>query len=339
MSTSSRRQYLDPRYNYGVPGSIYVLQNSALRDNLFKLGATRSSGWAKVLEFNRDPDNSVPGKFECIFEITTNDCGRALERLLQELKDCRCGRNELAYFDISLAQLKELVQSVCRETDRKNVGKIQDIALATTAYHLDADQQIADMGGTGNAVEAIVSGSDIARWFRRKMVWAGAAISLSVLVVGALLLGQWLDQQNQSEQLSQAVAPISAPILPASKSGNVARVSLPSRGNALSESEKTVLGLSCIATENPKNPQAFHLCVQTQLQASTTDPIDKLTQDLSRHLNAQQKRTLEYECMKEHAKTGLDAYRTCLKQGLIKLDAHQQKLSLAEKSARLLSKS
>ncbi|MFZ6814411.1 GIY-YIG nuclease family protein [Undibacterium sp. Rencai35W] len=316
MSISSRRHYLDPRYNYGVPGIICVFQNNALRDNLFKLGTTRASGWSKVLEFNRDPDNTVPGKFECIFEISTNDCGRAFERIQQSLQEYRYGRNDLAYFDMEFSELKRQIQLICEDVERKTIGRLDSIQLAP------ADEVI-EQSSHDNETHAI-SELRTSNWLTTKFVSLSALVVFSVVSLGLLLAPMWTDAPAQIERVTSLTSTKNKTIKASPVSSNLSAMKLSLHDSKLSASEKTVLGLSCIASENSKDPDAFNRCVDDQLRDASAD---KSAVDLA-FLTESQKHKVENDCVKNAARAGLVAYRSCLQQAVNKMVVELQKFSL-----------
>lgn len=122
-------QPVDPRSLRGIPGHIYVLRNSALKQDILHIGMSRRGGWAKALELNRDKSNLIPGSYECVFEVRAQDSGAALEALWAILKHTRQGNGALDFFEIDEASAMHLVQRCVDEADvRFRQSFCQDIA-------------------------------------------------------------------------------------------------------------------------------------------------------------------------------------------------------------------
>lgn len=125
-SRDSAAQFLDPRVLRGVPGHIYILRNSALKQGLLHIGMSRRGGWAKALELNRDKSNLIPGSYECVFEARAQDSGAALEALWPILQHARQGNAALDFFEIDEASAAHLIQRCVDEADqrfRQNFGR------------------------------------------------------------------------------------------------------------------------------------------------------------------------------------------------------------------------
>lgn len=122
--------YREPRQMYGVPGFIYILENSGLRPGFYKIGLTRRSGWAKALELNRDLQNCIPGSFECVFEHRARNCGAALDEILKEIHFCRRGKRDQNFFEIDCNRLQEIIMCSIAQTDQQSKIKVyQEQAL------------------------------------------------------------------------------------------------------------------------------------------------------------------------------------------------------------------
>ncbi|MBY0574161.1 MAG: hypothetical protein K2P84_10805 [Undibacterium sp.] len=115
-ATSSRRQ---ARPLHGIPGTIYVLKNSGLRDSVLQIGLSRRSGWAKALELNRDKNNHIPGSYECVFELRAQDGGGALEAIFDALQSHKLGRREQDFFEIDQVLAIALIERLVSEADLK----------------------------------------------------------------------------------------------------------------------------------------------------------------------------------------------------------------------------
>lgn len=102
---------------HGVPGNIYVLRNSGLKDGVFQIGLSRRSGWAKALELNRDKTNTIPGSFECVFELRAQDGGGAIEAIMKVVESMRCGRRGQDFFEIDLHRAEAIITQCARDAD------------------------------------------------------------------------------------------------------------------------------------------------------------------------------------------------------------------------------
>ena len=103
----------------GVPGNVYILRNSGLKEGLVHIGLSRRSGWAKALELNRDKANIIPGSFECVFELRAQDVGGAIEAIMQALEKTRRGRREQDFFEIDLHRAEAIITECVRDADLK----------------------------------------------------------------------------------------------------------------------------------------------------------------------------------------------------------------------------
>lgn len=130
MAFSHTTAYREPRQMYGVPGMIFVLENSGLRPGFYKIGFTRRSGWAKATELNRDLQNSIPGNFECVFEYRARNCGAALDDIVKEINFCRRGKREQNFFEIDCKRLQEIIMCSIAHTDQQSkIREYQEQAL------------------------------------------------------------------------------------------------------------------------------------------------------------------------------------------------------------------
>jgi hypothetical protein len=101
----------------GVPGVIYILRNSALREGLLHIGLTRRTGYSKALELNRDQKLGIPGEYECIFEMRAQDSGAALERIFKGLQSFRRGKKEQDFFEIAAEHAQRIVEFSIEQAD------------------------------------------------------------------------------------------------------------------------------------------------------------------------------------------------------------------------------
>jgi hypothetical protein len=119
MSSTAQQhgRYSEPKRLHGVPGNVYILRNSGLKEGVVQIGLSRRSGWAKALELNRDKANIIPGSFECVFELRAQDGGGAIEAILQALQNKRCGRREQDFFEIDLHRAEAIITQCVRDAD------------------------------------------------------------------------------------------------------------------------------------------------------------------------------------------------------------------------------
>lgn len=138
MSSSSIQQYREPRRLHGLPGTIYVLSNTALKENIFLVGFSRRSGWAKAGELNREKSNTLPGVYECAFEMQAQDGGLAIEAIFNEIVTGRIGKRDYDFFEIQKEKLEEIVMRVVKETDHH----VQNKYRQHTKMREYADEQL-----------------------------------------------------------------------------------------------------------------------------------------------------------------------------------------------------
>ena len=130
MNLSTASVYREPKQMYGVPGMIYILENTGLRPGFYKVGLTRNSGWAKAVELNRDAQNGIPGSYECVFEHKAKNAGLALDDILKEIHFCRRGKRDQNFFEIDCARLQEIIVCSIARCDRQStVREYQEQAL------------------------------------------------------------------------------------------------------------------------------------------------------------------------------------------------------------------
>lgn len=120
MVSSRASAYLEPGQMHGVPGTIYVLENTGLRPGVYKIGLTRRSGWAKAIELNRDAQNIIPGNFECVFERRARNCGGVLDEVIRQLHFCQRGKRTQHFFELELGRLQELISATISHSDQQS---------------------------------------------------------------------------------------------------------------------------------------------------------------------------------------------------------------------------
>ena len=117
--SSQSGRYSEPKRLHGVPGNVYLLRNTGLKEGLLQIGLSRRSGWAKALELNRDKTNTIPGSFECVFELRAQDGGGALDAIFQAMHSLRRGRREQDFFEIDALHAEAIITQCVREADLK----------------------------------------------------------------------------------------------------------------------------------------------------------------------------------------------------------------------------
>jgi hypothetical protein len=113
-STSNKGGY---RRNHGQPGVVYILENPGLRSGWWKIGCSTRSGAVRAKELNDEATTGTPGVFRCVFEVRTLDCGRAEERVFQDLAIFRRGKQGQEYFELQLSVAQTSIRRVCSQID------------------------------------------------------------------------------------------------------------------------------------------------------------------------------------------------------------------------------
>lgn len=107
---------------YGTPGSIFVLQNDALRPGLYKIGITRRSGTAKAMELNRDLQHIIPGHYECVFEIHSKNCSLAFEQLVQHFRQAKTGKRQNEFYQLDLDEFSARATDIVAQVNRQRLA-------------------------------------------------------------------------------------------------------------------------------------------------------------------------------------------------------------------------
>lgn len=122
---------------YGTPGSIYVLQNDALRPGLYKIGITRRSGTAKAMELNRDLQHIIPGHYECVFEIHSKNCSLAYEQILQHFRHFKQGKRQNEFYQLNLDEFSAKATDIVAQINRQ---RITAMPALDGIRHLDSER-------------------------------------------------------------------------------------------------------------------------------------------------------------------------------------------------------
>jgi hypothetical protein len=159
LSASSRHQQKlrDPRALRGIPGHIYILKNSGLKEGLLHIGLSRRSGWAKALELNRDKNNVIPGRYDCVFEMRAQDSGSALETIYQTLHHARQGRVEQDFFEIDEKSAVHIISRCIEDADKRFQTRFQQEIALRAYWDKDGD---ASAGQSKAATHAAPSAED-----------------------------------------------------------------------------------------------------------------------------------------------------------------------------------
>ena len=144
MSTGYRLQRSLPpeqKILQGTPGSIYLLENSGLRQGIFRLGATRRSGVAKAMELNREQHSVIPGQYECVFELHAKDCGSALDIIRERLRQFRCNQRNPDFYELDLDAAIDAITGAIAETNSSIIQRASAAERPTRHQmrHLEPD--------------------------------------------------------------------------------------------------------------------------------------------------------------------------------------------------------
>lgn len=99
--------------NYGRPGVVYILESDGLRSGWLKIGCSTRSGGDRAKDLNDHPATDTPGKFRCIFQCQTLDCGKAEQLVFKHLAYARKGKKGQEYFEVGLEYAKETIVRIC----------------------------------------------------------------------------------------------------------------------------------------------------------------------------------------------------------------------------------
>ena len=103
--------------NIGRPGVVYILTNPGLREGYVKIGCSRYSGKKRAEDLNLKANTGTPGKFKCIYEKKTQDCGKAEQEVFKILAKHRRGKKYQEFFEVSIDLAKETIVEVCNKID------------------------------------------------------------------------------------------------------------------------------------------------------------------------------------------------------------------------------
>lgn len=108
--------------NDGKPGVVYILRNDALRDDVFKIGQSTRSGKARASELNAEGKTGMPKLYMCVFEVSTDDCGRAEKNVHRRLRNQRMSKE---FFRVELEEAKQIVREECARFRKTEVREFE----------------------------------------------------------------------------------------------------------------------------------------------------------------------------------------------------------------------
>lgn len=124
---NNRGRFFNGDQNVGIPGVVYILDNPALSNNIYKIGCTKHSGKKRANDLNNEAKTGMPASFVCIYEYHTKDCGTAEKRVFDRLKEFRYktqktydngqGQEYFSLPDNLLDNAKLVIKEVCQEID------------------------------------------------------------------------------------------------------------------------------------------------------------------------------------------------------------------------------
>jgi len=103
--------------NDGRPGVVYILQNEAFAENIWKIGQSTRSGHVRAADLNRAAGTETPKHFRCVFEHKTLDCGRAEKMVFEALRQHRYGASRQEYFRVELERATRTIRECCAQVD------------------------------------------------------------------------------------------------------------------------------------------------------------------------------------------------------------------------------
>jgi hypothetical protein len=103
--------------NDGKAGVVYILQNEAFAENIWKIGQSTRSGHARAQDLNRSAGTETPKHFRCVFEHKTLDCGRAEKMVFEALRRHRFGVTRQEYFRVDFEMATRTIRECCAAVD------------------------------------------------------------------------------------------------------------------------------------------------------------------------------------------------------------------------------
>ena len=117
MVSNNRSSY---DQNIGRPGVVYILVNPGLSEGYIKIGCSRYSGRKRAEDLNLNANTGTPGSFKCIYEMKTQDCGRAEQEVFKILEKYRRGKKGQEFFHVSFNLAKQVIEDSCAKFNKLN---------------------------------------------------------------------------------------------------------------------------------------------------------------------------------------------------------------------------
>lgn len=171
-TAQQRAQYRETKPLHGIPGNIYVLRNSGLKEGLVQIGLSRRSGWAKALEQNRDKTNTIPGNYECVFDMRAQDGGGAIEAVFQALQSLRCGRRDQDFFEVDLHRAEIIIAHCIRDADLRFQNRYRQEAALREYREKENAERVPDMQSALSAAPVVREGI-----FKKAFSWMSDVIN------------------------------------------------------------------------------------------------------------------------------------------------------------------
>ena len=162
--------------NDGKAGVVYILANDALRDDVFKIGQSTRSGKARADELNAEGKTGMPKRYRCIFEVTTDDCGRAEKNVHRRLLNRRMSKE---FFRVDMEEAKRIVREECARFRVAEAREYERVPF--TGWNFKHKRKIADEVGSSLIASMLLTSLPLAA---TTPGWAiGSGIYLGVFAV------------------------------------------------------------------------------------------------------------------------------------------------------------
>ncbi|MDE1892372.1 MAG: GIY-YIG nuclease family protein [Betaproteobacteria bacterium] len=279
--------------NHGIPGVVYILENPGLRDGLYKIGCSRRSGASRANDLNSEATTGTPGMFKCIFELKTEDCGIAEQKVFQVLAKERRGKWGQEYFEVSFERAKQVIIQVCSEVDSEiRLRHIKPLHRETLQSQVKLESVLHTK--TPISLETVLKTTPFGLLANK--LWP---------VIGVMLVLVWLLEGYNKNSIQSANSPtkspaIATPTFTITKSGSNESLWAIDRKNFDAPNKKDNLPLS-----KERVPET----IETRIQRHP---------DLSR-LSNKDKESIESACSHDKYFNGPAAYDRCLHEQLTEL--------------------
>lgn len=150
--------------NDGVPGVVYILDNPALAEGLYKIGCTRYSGYKRAEDLNKAATTGMPGTYRCVFQVKTADCGRAEKLVFRRLRKFRRGKWGQEFFQVEIGFAKYVVGDSCKRLDELTSRRQKGDSLTHAFRRVSSPlaKKLGMMEGRGRLTLNILCGAVIA---------------------------------------------------------------------------------------------------------------------------------------------------------------------------------